>query len=79
MQITVKYYAALAELANTTREQLEIDDNSLSVLYQRLKQKYSFPYEFSQVRVAINAQYVPEDTALQPNDTVLFITPVAGG
>lgn len=79
IDITVKYFAALAEHAHTTKETMTIDNPSIESLYTQLKNKYKFPYEFSEIKTAINTSYVDNNTVIQPHDTVVFITPVAGG
>ena len=79
MNIMVKYFAALAECAGKTQEERQISHRSIEQLYAELQQQYQFPYPFDRVRVAVNTSYVCEDRPLEENDTVVFITPVAGG
>ncbi len=79
MNITVKYFAALAECAGKTWEQRELTHSSIEELYAQLQREYHFPHPFAKVRVAVNTSYVNADHPLKENDTVVFITPVAGG
>ncbi|MEM9424047.1 MAG: MoaD/ThiS family protein [Spirochaetota bacterium] len=79
MQITVKYFAALAEHAGKSEEQIQGEALAIEPLYQELKQRYQFPLEFSEVRAAVNTRYVQPDTPLAEGDVLVFISPVAGG
>lgn len=77
--ISIKYFAALAECADKTKETYEIQDTSVYALYEELQERYKFPYELEDIRIAINQAYINEDTLLHDGDEVVFITPVAGG
>ena len=80
MNITVLFFASLAEKAQQGQQQLSLADNlSLSELYTQLQQQYGFELDISKVRVAINDEFASWDDAINDGDTIAFIPPVAGG
>ena len=79
MKIKVKYFASIRELVGRSEELIEIDASTPSELFTLLKKKYSFEFEESALKVAINDEYVDFSQTLSELDTVVFIPPVAGG
>lgn len=80
MDITVLYFASLADEANLDQESLSVEPPiTLSELYQQVAEKYSFSRPQSQLRVAVNDNFVDWSQPIQSDDQVAFIPPVAGG
>ncbi|QCE35048.1 MoaD/ThiS family protein [Acetobacteraceae bacterium] len=79
MKIRVEYFAHLKELAGKSGENLEMPDSGLKGLYESLKDRYRFPMPISDIRAAVNDEFVPWDHPVKENDTVVFIPPVTGG
>ncbi|ADE53357.1 molybdopterin converting factor subunit 1 [Coraliomargarita akajimensis] len=79
MQITILYFAQLAELAGKTEEQRHVDSSSVEQLYHSLKEDYTFPHSFDAIQVAINHELTPEGRPLQDGDTLTFLPPMTGG
>jgi molybdopterin converting factor subunit 1 len=79
MQVNVKYFAALREVARIESEIIQTNASNAAELYKELKEKYSFKLDETNLKVAINEQYEEFDTTLKNNDVVVFIPPVAGG
>lgn len=80
MQVTVLYFASLADQANKDQERLEFDTPiDLTTLYQWVSDKYQFSHLPSQLRVAINDNFVDWSQPINDNDSIAFIPPVAGG
>lgn len=81
MNITVLFFASLAEKAQQGQQQLSLAEDSLSLseLYTQLQQQYGFELDTSKVRVAINDEFASWDDAINEGDTIAFIPPVAGG
>jgi sulfur-carrier protein len=82
MKIYITYYASLREQAGKSAESIEVDQAELtpSILYCKLKQKYSFTLTENHIRAAVNDQFIDLTSyLLQENDRVAFIPPVAGG
>ena len=79
MQITILYFAQLADLAGKTEETHTLSDSAPAALYAELKSKYQFPHEFKQLQVAINHKLSAHDTELKDGDSIAFLPPMTGG
>jgi molybdopterin synthase sulfur carrier subunit len=79
MQITVLYFAQLADLAGKAEETRTLADSSAATLYAELRAAYNFPHEFTQLQVAINHELSAHDSALQDGDRIAFLPPMTGG
>ncbi|MDN5566651.1 MAG: MoaD/ThiS family protein [Psychrobacter sp.] len=78
--INVLYFASLADEANCHEEQVTVQQStSLTELYAQLNQKYNFSREQSELKVAINDYFAKWSDNIDDGDSVVFITPVAGG
>ncbi len=78
MTIDVLYVANLADEAKCSDERMTIQQaTSLTDLYQQLSQKHIFSYSQSQLRVAINDDFVNWNELIYDGDNVAFILPVA--
>lgn len=80
MTINVLYFASLADEANCNEEKVQVaQSTSLSHLYERLTQKHRFSRPQSELRVAVNDYFAKWTDEIHDGDSVVFITPVAGG
>lgn len=80
MNINVLYFASLADEANCHEEQVNVQQlTSLTQLYEHLRQKHRFSRPQSQLRVAVNDYFAKWTDQIYDGDSVVFITPVAGG
>ncbi|MGO2212996.1 MoaD/ThiS family protein [Psychrobacter alimentarius] len=80
MDINVLYFASLADEANCQQETVTVQQStSLIELYDQLCQKHRFSRPQSELRVAINDYFAKWTDAISDGDSVVFITPVAGG
>jgi len=80
MNINVLYFASLADEAGCSQETISIDQSaSLTDLYEQLTQKYRFSRPQSELRVAVNDYFAKWNDPIYDGDSVVFITPVAGG
>ena len=78
--INVLYFASLADEANCNEEKVQVSQStSLSQLYEQLTQKYRFSRPQSELRVAVNDYFAKWTDEIHDGDSVVFITPVAGG
>ncbi len=77
--INIRYFAILKEEAEKSTESFETKAETAEGLFQELSELYGFTLKASQVRVAVNDEFKDLDTKLNPEDTVVFIPPVAGG
>ena len=80
MNITVLYFASLADEANCHEEKINVPQStSLTELYEQLRQKHRFSRPQSELRVAVNDYFAKWTDEINHGDSVVFITPVAGG
>ncbi|WP_201594603.1 MoaD/ThiS family protein [Psychrobacter fulvigenes] len=80
MNINVLYFASLADEANCQEESVSVQQStSLTELYQQLSQKHRFSRPQSELRVAVNDYFANWTDQINDGDSVVFITPVAGG
>ncbi len=80
MNINVLYFASLADEANCQEETVSVQQStSLTELYQQLSQKHRFSRPQSELRVAVNDYFANWTDQINDGDSVVFITPVAGG
>ena len=80
MAITILYFASLADEANCHEEKITVPQSiSLTELYEQLRQKYRFSRPQSELRVAVNDYFAKWTDEIYDGDSVVFITPVAGG
>ena len=80
MNINVLYFASLADEANCHEEKITVPQStSLTELYEQLRQKHRFSRPQSELRVAVNDYFVKWTDEIYDGDSVVFITPVAGG
>jgi len=80
MNINVLYFASLADEANCHEEKIKVSQStSLTELYEQLRQKHRFSRPQSELRVAVNDYFAKWTDEIYDGDSVVFITPVAGG
>ncbi len=80
MNINVLYFASLADEANCNEEKVTVQQStSLTELYEQLSQKHRFSRPQAQLRVAVNDYFAQWTDHIHDGDSVVFITPVAGG
>lgn len=79
MNVTVKYFALLKDVAKKSTEQVSTSSTTVKELYSELNSKYNFPISSDSIRFALNDEYVKAETTLCDGDTIVFISPIAGG
>jgi molybdopterin converting factor subunit 1 len=79
MRLTVQYFALLREQAGRSQETLETSAATPAALYAELNQRYPFTLAREQLKVAVNSEFSDWSRSLHPEDSVVFIPPVAGG
>ena len=78
-RVKVCYFAVLRELRGISEESLDTSAETVEQLYDELVVTHNFTLNKEMIKVAINDSFVPWNTTLNPDDTVVFIPPVAGG
>ena len=80
MSINIIYFASLADEANCQQETVRVQQGtSLIELYEQLNQKHRFSRPQAELRVAVNDYFAKWTDQINDGDSVVFITPVAGG
>jgi molybdopterin converting factor subunit 1 len=77
--VQVQYFATLREEAGQSEEALQTGAATVAGLYEELAARHGFSVPAEDLRVAVNDDFADWDTALDANDLVVFIPPVAGG
>lgn len=79
MKITVRYFASLRDASQREFEDMAGAELSLIQVFEQLRAKYRWSWSNTQLRVAINHQFVEWTHDLSDGDEVVFIPPVSGG
>ena len=79
MKITAKFFARYREVVGSDEIGIDIEDGAtVASLIARLVKEYpGFPSDPHMV--AVNAEYIDGDAALNPGDEVAFFPPFSGG
>ena len=77
--VRVRYFATLREEAGQSEEALQTEAATVAGLYEELAARHGFSVPAEDLRVAVNDDFADWETALDTNDLVVFIPPVAGG
>lgn len=77
--IKIRYFAMLREKAQVTEEEVHTLAQTYGELYQELNLRHDFGLPASMVQLAVNDEFIPLDSKILPNSSVVFIPPVAGG
>ncbi len=78
-KITIYYYARLSEITNCRKEIINTSFSTPKEVYNSLLHKYIFPFNPSEINIAINNKISTWDSILCDGDEVIFIPPVSGG
>ncbi len=81
MKVKVLYFSSIKDKIKKREEILEIPDNAaVSNLKNILKQLYPQISEvIDKVMIAVNEEYVSDETRLKEGDIIAIIPPVSGG
>jgi len=80
MDIQIRYFAELKQLAGAEQESFRADSAmTAGQLYQALRDKHGFRFDQQTLRVAINGRFDDWEHALQQGDEVSFLPPFSGG
>ncbi len=76
--IQVHYFAHLREQTGVASETFPLAGKTIAILKETLTQKYPL-VTIAQMMIAVNEEFVQEETILADGDVVAFIPPVSGG
>lgn len=77
--VSILYFASLADKAGIDEEIITVATDDLSEIYQILSDKYQFDLPKEKLSVAVNHHFVHWQTKVCDGDVIAFIAPVAGG
>lgn len=78
-QVRIEYFAILREQAGRREETVQTNAPTVAELYDELRVRHGFEAGRDALKVAVNDEFGDWETALDDDDTVVFIPPVAGG
>ncbi len=78
-KVRVQYFAILREQRGLAGEEISTAAATAAELYAELRGRHRFSLPPERLRVAVNDEFAPWDSALSAGDTLAFIPPVAGG
>ena len=79
ISVKLLYFAIFEELCDKGNEVYHCEPQTVTELYAELKVKYGFPYDATDIQVAINDEFASWKDVLKDGDQVVFIAPVSGG
>ncbi len=77
--IHIQYYALMREERGLSNESYNTDAQDAQQLFAELNQQFRFSLPPERLRVSINDQFENWNSAINENDRIVFIPPVAGG
>lgn len=80
MIVTIKYFGLLAEVTNKSEEQLQLDQETISMI--GLQSKLESFYQGLQkttYAIAVNQTICTTDVEIKNQDVIAFLPPFAGG
>ncbi len=75
----IHYFGLLAERRGLAAETLCHPATTPAGLYQAIDAEHPLGMQTSDLRVAVNDEFVPWDHVLKNNDQVAFLPPMSGG
>lgn len=75
--VDVRYFALFRERAGRDEERIDTAATTVGALYETLAPRLGLAA--TQVRAALNGEFVESDHPLRDGDEVVFVPPVAGG
>lgn len=77
--ITVRYFAIFREHAGLDEENVTLEAETASEVFEQLKDRHGSSEPLGHCKVAINGEMADWNSAVNDGDTVLLFPPVAGG
>lgn len=81
MKISVIYFSILQKITGKRQETIHLEQpGNAEELFEIIAEQYPEIKKYKPyMRVSVNQEYLPFNTQLNPDDEVVFITPVSGG
>ncbi len=75
----ISYFGMLAERRGLATETLSHPATHVSALYEDLNRTHRLGFATSDLRAAVNDEFVPWDQPLKDGDCIAFLPPMSGG
>jgi sulfur-carrier protein len=75
----ISYYGLLAERRGLAVETINHPGNTPAEIYQAIDVQYLLGMQSTDLRVAVNDEFVAWDHPLKNNDQIAFLPPMSGG
>ena len=75
----VSYYGLLAERRGLAEERIDSMDADPATIYQKLSAVHQLGLAISDLRVAVNDEFVAWNHPLKDGDRIAFLPPMSGG
>lgn len=80
MIVTIKYFGLIAEVTNKSEEQLQLDQETISIVGLQLKLESLYEgLQNATYAVAVNQTICTTDVAIKNQDVIAFLPQFAGG
>lgn len=79
MNYQIQYFGMLAERRGLADEKVESERDTPQDLYVELAETHALGLVFSDLRAAVNDEFVPWGHPLKDGDRVAFLPPMSGG
>jgi len=77
--LQMQYFAAFREAAGRSAEELKSAASTAAEVYDEVALRYGFAFDRSILRAVVNDVIVPWTAEVRDGDTVVFLSPFAGG
>ena len=79
MKVTILYFGQLKEQAGTDKEVIDSNTNTVSEIYQQLKERHGLSLPFENLRAARNEIFCEGTDTVRDDDVIAFMPPMSGG
>jgi molybdopterin synthase sulfur carrier subunit len=79
MKVTILYFGQLKEQVGTAKEVIDSKANTVSEIYQQLKESHGLSLSFANLRAARNEIFCEGTDPVREDDVIAFMPPMSGG
>ena len=79
MKVTILYFGQLKEQAGTAKEVIDSKTDTVSEIYQQLKERHGLSLSFENLRAARNEIFCEGTDPVRDDDVIAFMPPMSGG
>jgi molybdopterin converting factor subunit 1 len=79
VNLTIYYFGLLAERRGLAEEKIDSSASTPAAVYAELDAQYPLGLHITDIRAAVNDEFVSFQHPLKVNDTLAFLPPMSGG